>query len=195
MGAGRQWTRRGFDVLFLNGKEAETNYSLDTTAEPIGTVWDLERTSLELQERGPRLAAILASTRLPAHLAEAIRCAAEAKGAQSRSQIILYDRVVEMVSAHARLEARDLADWLAAGWAEDRLWSNLRNAVNPATEPAIASVYGFAGYLASGALQVALDSFVSGYDLSRSLADSSTRRQERRDQLKLGHSLLELLND
>jgi hypothetical protein len=117
-GDGSRWRDYGWEVLFLDGKQASASEFM--TAEErarFATDWDRERTALELEQSGEHLAAVLVNGSLPEDLNEAIRSASEARTADSRSRIVLYDRVLEMVASHAGIpHGRELVDLLANMW-------------------------------------------------------------------------------
>lgn len=130
MGSGSRWKRIGHEMLCFDGRPAEWIWGRPDRDEETATIWDRERTSLELEERGPHFATALASGELPSDLAEAIRSAMEVKSALLRSRIVLNERVVEMVAAYSGLEAAALVDGLIASWAEDRLQAEIHFAVH-----------------------------------------------------------------
>lgn len=106
-GRGRRWLPYGWEYLLVDGQPAWSSLFVPEHArDRDGTLWDHERTALELKERGQRLVDALAKDPIPATLEEAVRCASAAaatRESDTRSRVVLNDRVIEMVAASSGL--------------------------------------------------------------------------------------------
>lgn len=116
LGDGLEWRLEGHEMLVVDGALNESSM-FDPNADRYGTVWDSERTEIELSEVGAGLAmAVAGADIVPSSTADAVRSALEAAGADSRSKIVLEARVLEMVAASAGMTADELRAALLRLW-------------------------------------------------------------------------------
>lgn len=116
LGDGLEWRPEGHEMLVVDGVLNESSI-FDPNADGYGTVWDYERTEIELSEIGAGLAiAVAGADVVPSSAADAVRSALEAAGADSRSKIVLEARVLEMVAASAGTSADELRAALLRLW-------------------------------------------------------------------------------
>lgn len=129
------WKQFGWELLLLDGK-ARLGSSFVTKEEQAAWPNQMQRdaTAKALKERAPPLSTALAIATVPPNLAEALRSATEARDAHARSAIILNDRVVEFVSAHARCTANELVNLLLCSWPEASWRADLVYAIRGALE-------------------------------------------------------------
>jgi hypothetical protein len=128
---GARWLPYGWNMLVLDGRRiSSTSYATEDDMATWERPHERLRTSTELAELGPRLGTALAHSLLPSDLAEALRTAGESRSADTRSRIVLDDRVVEFVAASAGVEnGHTIADLIVSGWPEARWRTELTNII------------------------------------------------------------------
>lgn len=136
---GLAWAQYGWTVLLVDG--GPRLWSTFVPEDEVRT-WRnperLRRVAADLNELAPRLGPALGVAPLPPDLRAAIRSAAETHDAHPANQILLYQRMLELVAAHAGLEdpwalaSFIEGDWPLGCWRRDAL-----NAVHRARDAAL----------------------------------------------------------
>lgn len=135
---GLAWAQYGWTVLLVDGRQRMS--SMFVPESEVRTWRNPERLRLvakDLTDMAPRLGSALGVAPLPPDLRAAIRSAAETHDAHPANQVLLYQRMLELVAAHAGLEDPwALAELIAGDWSLGSWRRDAMNAVHRARDAA-----------------------------------------------------------